>query len=232
MLVRIVVVEGRAVDGGRFRDVLDEDLVERLPRPDVAQAEQAALSTSSENAEARPPTAFDAASFHENYRFDIAFDSPVPPQGCRSPAECASQCAGGFPGFVIEASRRSGSLITAHHALDQGRDVFAVPGDVDRPLSEGTNDLIKQGAIPVTHAGDILQEYGIEPAPSAPAAEPTAAEAAVLRLLETRGTHPDWLAEQGAGGALPMVLAGLVAKGLARRLPGNRYARVASTRKG
>ena len=61
---------------------------------------------------------------------------------------------------VVEAGERSGALITAHDALDQGRDVFAVPGPADGPMSAGTNGLIAQGeAKLVRTAGDILCEY-------------------------------------------------------------------------
>ncbi len=60
---------------------------------------------------------------------------------------------------VIEAGVKSGSLITANKALDQGRDVFAVPGDIVRSSFDGTNHLIKNGAKPVFSAEDILCEY-------------------------------------------------------------------------
>lgn len=60
---------------------------------------------------------------------------------------------------VIEAGVKSGSLITADCALDQGRDVFAVPGDIVRSSFDGTNHLIKNGAKPVFSAEDILSEY-------------------------------------------------------------------------
>jgi len=56
---------------------------------------------------------------------------------------------------VIEAAQRSGSLITARMALEQGREVFAVPGSPLDPRCEGTNNLLKQGAAPVTEAADV-----------------------------------------------------------------------------
>ncbi len=61
--------------------------------------------------------------------------------------------------LVVEAAARSGSLITADFALDQGRDVFAVPADIFSPVSQGVNNLIKSGAKPVSRADEILEEY-------------------------------------------------------------------------
>ena len=60
--------------------------------------------------------------------------------------------------IVIEAAQRSGSLITASQALEQGREVFAVPGNIDRPQSKGTNNLIREGAKIVTKVEDVLEE--------------------------------------------------------------------------
>ncbi len=63
---------------------------------------------------------------------------------------------------VTEAAARSGSLNTANHALELGKPVFAVPGNITSPLSAGCNNLIKAGAIPVTSPDDILSNLGWE----------------------------------------------------------------------
>jgi DNA processing protein len=76
--------------------------------------------------------------------------------------------------IVVEAARRSGSLITARLAGEQGREVFAVPGSPLDPRAEGTNGLIKQGAIPVTEAADVIAalEPILGPSPDPPVREP------------------------------------------------------------
>ena len=65
---------------------------------------------------------------------------------------------------VVEARERSGALITADLALEEGREVFAVPGEIGSALSAGTNALLKLGAAPLTAAADVLASYGLAPA--------------------------------------------------------------------
>jgi len=69
---------------------------------------------------------------------------------------------------VVEARERSGALITADLALEEGREVFTVPGEITSSLSAGTNALLKLGATPLTDASDVLGFFGIEDEPSAP----------------------------------------------------------------
>jgi len=74
--------------------------------------------------------------------------------------------------IVVEARERSGALITADFALEEGREVFAVPGEISSPLSDGTNSLLKLGAAPLTRASDVLDTLGIESQPVARASHP------------------------------------------------------------
>lgn len=60
--------------------------------------------------------------------------------------------------IVVEAMEKSGSLITAHHGIEQGKDIFAIPGNINSIYSKGTNKLIKDGAIPLLDMEDILDE--------------------------------------------------------------------------
>jgi DNA processing protein len=73
---------------------------------------------------------------------------------------------------VVEARERSGALITADLALEEGREVFAVPGEITSSLSAGTNALLKLGAAPLTSAADVLASFGIEPEPVQTEASP------------------------------------------------------------
>jgi DNA processing protein len=90
----------------------------------------------------------------------------VEPAPWRFPARnriVAGLCAGTV---VVEARERSGALITADLALEEGREVFAVPGEITSSLSAGTNDLLKLGASPLTRAADVLASFGLESPPA------------------------------------------------------------------
>ena len=69
---------------------------------------------------------------------------------------------------VVEARERSGALITADLALDEGREVLTVPGEITSLLSRGTNQLLRLGAAPATCAADVLAAIGIDPTPPEP----------------------------------------------------------------
>jgi DNA processing protein len=84
---------------------------------------------------------------------------------------------------VVEARERSGALITTDLALDEGREVLAVPGEITSHLSHGTNALLRLGATPVTCAADVLSAIGVEPAPPRPPAAIAGAPAAVHAVV-------------------------------------------------
>jgi DNA processing protein len=120
---------------------------------------------------------------------------------------------------VVEARERSGALITADLALEEGREVFAVPGEITSALSAGTNDLLRLGASPLTESKDVLDLFGLE-AGSAREPELSAVGAAVLARVRdgpagadeiVRGTGFD--AGAVATALTELELAGLVVQG-------------------
>ena len=88
--------------------------------------------------------------------------------------------------LAVECRIRSGTMSTINHALEQDRDVFAIPGAIDAPMSEGTNRLIRQGARLVTCGADILEEYWGRYPLKLSASAPLTPEAAQARLDDLR----------------------------------------------
>ena len=135
--------------------------------------------------------------------------------------------------IVVEAAQRSGSLITVDHALDESRDVFAVPGPITSPKSQGTLSLIKQGAKMVTGAEDIIEEYlHLIPALAQkaeridkPAPELTEDEQRIVSFLSCEPTSIDQLVElsQFTFGHLHSVLLSLLMNRVIVQLPGSTY---------
>lgn len=138
----------------------------------------------------------------------------VEPAPWRFPAR--NRIIGGLAGatVVVEARERSGALITADLALEEGRDVLAVPGEITSALSKGTNALLRSGATPLTAAADVLELFGIESEPPAPDAPEAASILAHLpatadELVRLTELEPGPLAAALA----ELELAGLVVEG-------------------
>ncbi len=137
---------------------------------------------------------------------------------------------------VVEATKKSGSLITASFALDQGRDVFAVPGSIDSFKSTGSHLLIKQGAKLIENADDVLEEFGfmgygqdIYDRGSAlhTPADMDQFEKKIYEIIGDYPIHIDDIGRMGDfdPGQLLSILMKMELKGLVRQLPGKMFVR-------
>jgi DNA processing protein len=134
--------------------------------------------------------------------------------------------------IITEAAAQSGTLNTAAHALAQGREVFVVPGNITSPLSEGCNNLLKQGATPITEARDVLEVIAPHLLPSHKNGAQTnllfgdtPAETAILQLIATGVRDGEQLQQQSRLSAADFstALTMLEINGLVKALGANQW---------
>lgn len=128
--------------------------------------------------------------------------------------------------IVVEAGERSGALITAKFALEQDREVFAIPGNINSPASKGPNKLIQQGAKLVRHVDDVLEELNLTMVPEHSALQmimpETAEEAALLSHLSHQPVHIDELTRLSElpSGMVSSTLSMMELKGMVQQVGG------------
>jgi DNA processing protein len=138
--------------------------------------------------------------------------------------------------IVIEAGQSSGALITAGFAADQGREVFAVPGNITSPGSVGANRLIRDGAHPLLNAEQVLEMLDLEKAPEQRTARLTLpSDALESELIETLGTEPMHVDEITNRTEIPVekvtaTLALMELKGMVRQVGGMQFVAVREVR--
>ena len=153
----------------------------------------------------------------------------TPPEGSNFPPRNRIISGISLGVVIVEAGRRSGALITADYALDQGREVFAVPGNIFRHASQGTNALIREGATPVLSVEDILEALNLTMISKQQAARAIIPENETeSRLLKCLSADPIHVDEIGQQTGLPIsevtsALTLMELKGLVRQVGGMHY---------
>ena len=161
----------------------------------------------------------------------VLSETPVgsPPEGGNFPARNRIISGLSLGVIVVEAGETSGALITADRALEQGREVFAVPGNIFARTSLGTNRLLKEGATLVTSAEDVLEALNLKMVVAQSEARAVipedATEARLLSMLSADPVHVDQIVRESG---LPVAqvssaLAMMELKGLVRQVAGMQY---------
>lgn len=153
----------------------------------------------------------------------------TPPEGVNFPPRNRIISGLSLAIIVVEAGERSGALITANFAAEQGREVFAVPGNIDRIQSKGTNALIRQGARPLLNKEEVLDDLCLKQVPAYRQANlflpENGLEAELYEIVKNEPLHIDEICSQSS---IPVdrVTASLVMmelKGLVRQVENMRY---------
>jgi len=158
----------------------------------------------------------------------------TPPDGFRFPARNRIISGLSLGVLVVEAARHSGTLITANLALDQGREVFVVPGRIDSPKSEGCHRLAQEGAKLIHSVADILAELpaGANPSPTSDTSSTSRLAPEEEKLFSFLDVYPKNIEQLIAETNMPPqkiqeALLNLELRGLVAALPGKQYQRLA-----
>jgi DNA processing protein len=160
----------------------------------------------------------------------------TPPEGTNFPPRNRIISGLSIASVIVEAGNRSGALITAQFALEQGREVFAVPGKIFSPTSKGTNRLIREGAHPLLSPEDLMQALDLAMVTEHQTARKVLpADATEAALFAAIGYEPVHIDEIGRQTNLPIekvsaTLALMELKGMVRQVGGMQYVAVREAR--
>lgn len=157
----------------------------------------------------------------------------TPPEAWRFPARNRIISGLSLGLLVLQAPVGSGALITARYAYEQGKDVFALPGNVDDPRNQGCHDLIRDGAVLVESAEHIMMELGIDPEMKKTAQASIQLESfndderKLIEILSLQPKHVDQVIKESGlpSHKVSCTLTMLEMRGVVKRVPGNSYVR-------